>query len=305
MFFILCIIIWNMIDSQDLKAFTTIAELGSFSKAAILLHRTQPAISKRIAHLEESLNCKLFDRIGREVRLTEAGRVLLHSAHGLVHQLEELPDLMHGMLSELQGTLTIGTSHHIGLHYLPELLKSFSDLYPRIHLDVHFLDSEEVHQKVRSGLLDMGLATLPPYQDNTLELHNLWKETLCIAVPLNHDLAKKDEVDLTELTTYPALLPGPNTFTHQIIEQLFHDRKLHIRMALSTNYLHTLTSMVEAGLGWSILPVGLTGNKTRALRISGYDLQRNLGLVLHPRRSPSRANRLFLQLLKITTIVPA
>ncbi len=128
MFFIKCITIWNMIDSHDLKTFAAVAELGSFSKAALVLHRTQPAISKRIAHLETALNCKLFDRIGRDVRLTEAGILLMQSAQGLIHQLEALPDLMHGTITELQGTLTIGTSHHIGLHYLPGLLKSFSHL---------------------------------------------------------------------------------------------------------------------------------------------------------------------------------
>ncbi len=159
------------------------------------------------------------------------------------------------------------------------------------------MDSEEVHQRIRAGLLDLGLATLPPYQDNTLELHQLWNESLCVAVPLNHKLAQKDSVDLGELTDFPALLPGTHTFTHQIIEQLFHDRKLHIRMALSSNYLHTLLSMVEAGLGWSILPAGLTGDKTKALLIKGHDLHRSLGMVLHPRRSLSRANQLFLGLL--------
>ena len=279
-----------MIDSHDLKTFAAVAELGSFSKAALVLHRTQPAISKRIAHLETALNCKLFDRIGRDVRLTEAGILLMQSAQGLIHQLEALPDLMHGTITELQGTLTIGTSHHIGLHYLPGLLKSFSDLYPSMHLDIQFMDSEEVHQRIRAGLLDLGLATLPPYQDNTLELHQLWNESLCVAVPLNHKLAQKDSVDLGELTDFPALLPGTHTFTHQIIEQLFHDRKLHIRMALSSNYLHTLLSMVEAGLGWSILPAGLTGDKTKALLIKGHDLHRSLGMVLHPRCSLSRAN---------------
>ncbi|WP_163014523.1 LysR family transcriptional regulator, partial [Pseudomonas viridiflava] len=108
----------------NLNAFIAIAEIGSFSGAGERLHLTQPAISKRIAGLEQQLNVRLFDRLGREVSLTEAGRALLPRAYQILNVLDDTRRDLTNLTGEISGRLTLATSHHIGLHRLPPVLRT-------------------------------------------------------------------------------------------------------------------------------------------------------------------------------------
>ena len=135
-------------DLATLNAFIAIAELGSFSEAAIRLHLTQPAVSKRIASLEQQLRVRLFDRLGREVSLTEAGRALLPRAYQILNVLEDTRRALTNLNGEITGRLTLATSHHIGLHRLPPLLRAFTRAHPQVALDIQFLDSEVAYDEV-------------------------------------------------------------------------------------------------------------------------------------------------------------
>lgn len=118
-------------DLANLNAFIAIAETGSFSGAGERLYITQPAISKRIAGLEQQLNVRLFDRLGREVSLTEAGRALLPRAYQILNVLDDTRRALTNLTGEVTGRLTLATSHHIGLHRLPPVLRAFTRATPR------------------------------------------------------------------------------------------------------------------------------------------------------------------------------
>ncbi len=117
-------------DLNSLNTFIAIAETGSFSEAGERLHLTQPAVSKRIAALEQQLNARLFDRVGREVNLTEAGRALLPRAYQLLNVLDDTRRALNNLTGEVSGRLVLATSHHIGLHRLPPLLRAFTPATP-------------------------------------------------------------------------------------------------------------------------------------------------------------------------------
>lgn len=122
-------------DLANLNAFIAIAETGSFSGAGERLHLTQPAISKRIAGLEQQLKVRLFDRLGREVGLTEAGRALLPRAYQILNVLDDTRRALTNLTGEVSGRLTLATSHHIGLHRLPRycaLLPGNTRMWPWI-----------------------------------------------------------------------------------------------------------------------------------------------------------------------------
>ncbi|MCG8538166.1 MAG: LysR family transcriptional regulator, partial [Pseudomonadales bacterium] len=121
-------------EIAELKAFVAVAEAGSFSMAANHLHLTQPAVSKRISQLEDSVGCQLFDRIGRQISLTEAGRDLMPRANRILLEMEDVKRALSNLSGEVRGSLKIGTSHHIGLHRLPPILKQFSKAYPNVSL---------------------------------------------------------------------------------------------------------------------------------------------------------------------------
>ncbi|MBT5331274.1 MAG: LysR family transcriptional regulator, partial [Porticoccaceae bacterium] len=142
-------------DTNYLKTFLAVAQSKSFSVAAEQVHLTQPAVSKRINQLEEELGLKLFDRIGRQVSLTEAGEVFQLRARQLINELEQTLSDIQSLEEEAGGTLSLGISHHLGLHRMPPLLREFSQKNPKVNLDIEFMDSEKAHEEVLRGDIEM------------------------------------------------------------------------------------------------------------------------------------------------------
>lgn len=285
-------------DIQALEAFLAVASTGSFSTAATHLFITQPAVSKRIATLEQQLATKLFDRIGRQVVLTEAGHTLLPRAQQLLSDMADARRAIDNLSGEVSGVLRIGSSHHIGLHRLPSVLKHYTKRYPKVELDLSFVDSEAAWQQVLKGELELGLLTLPPTPDPRLLHKVIWPDPLEFIAAPEHPLAKQKNITLEQLTEYDALLPSANTFTRNIVEELFAERQLSLSVSLATNYLETLYMMVSVGLGWSVLPRTLKNADTTSLPVQTPLPKRYLGVVYHPERSLSNSAQQFLQVLK-------
>jgi DNA-binding transcriptional LysR family regulator len=291
-------------DTESLAAFLEIADAGSFSGAAGRLHLSQPAISKRIATLEARLAARLFDRIGRRVLLTEAGRTLLPYARRVREDLEDGRRALSHLAREVQGRLGIGTSHHIGLHRLPPLLKTFAHAHPDVDLDIQFMDSEIACQAVLAGKLELGIVTLPTAPLAGLESRKIWPDPLAVVVAPEHALARRRRVRLAELAHHPAVLPDEATYTHRIIKAELAKHGVHPRVRLATNYLETLKMLVGIGLGWSVLPRSMLDGSVRALAIPGFAPSRSLGAVWHQKRTLSAPARRLLEHLGPQRRVP-
>ena len=284
-------------DIAALKAFTAVADAGSFSAAAEQLFLTQPAISKRIAALESELDAKLFDRIGRTITLTEAGCALLPRAQHILVELEDSVRAISNLTGEVHGTLRFATSHHIGLHRLPPALKRFTQEYPQVRLDIRCMDSEEACTAVEHGELELGIVTLPPAPSANLTTEVVWQDPLGIMVSSQHPLAASTDVQLSELARHPAILPAANTYTRQIAERAFGALGLKLDVALSTNYLETIKMLTSVGIGWSLLPITMLDARTRKLPVRELSLQRSLGIVYHRERTLSNAARALIRQL--------
>lgn len=276
-------------DTENLAAFLEIADAGSFSAAAERLHLSQPAISKRIAVLEQRLDARLFDRIGRRVLLTAAGHTLLPYARRVREDLEDGRRALSHLSDRVQGRLTLGTSHHIGLHRLPPALKTFAHAHPDVDLDIHFMDSEVACQAVLSGKLELGIVTLPTEPLPGLESRKIWDDPLAVVVSPEHALARRRRLRLPELAGHPAVLPDAATYTHRIIAAELARHGVRPRVRLATNYLETLKMLVGIGLGWSVLPRSMLDATVRALPVAGFAPRRTLGAVWHRQRTLSAA----------------
>ncbi len=275
----------------SLRAFLAVADSGSFSAAAQQLYLTQPAVSKRLAALEEELDIKLFDRIGRRARLTHAGEVLLPKAREMLLQAQDMKHLASNLQTEVSGLLLLGTSHHIGLHRLPPVLKRFRHRFPQADLDIRFMDSEAACRAVDRGELEMAIVTLPNENPGHLQTRELWRDELCFVTAPEHVLANMPNVSLQMLARYPAVLPGPSTYTRNILELALAEQNLEITSCMSTNYMETLKMLTEINLGWSLLPKTMleqSNLKTLPLKLK---LSRSLGLVTHAGRTPSNPAR--------------
>lgn len=284
-------------DTQNLKAFLLVAETGSFSVAAQKLHLTQPAVSKRIAQLEEQLNVSLFDRIGRTISTTEAGEALLPHARAVQLELQAAQQSVRDLSGEVRGRLRLATSHHIGLHRLPPVLSFFSKAFPAVQLDIDFMDSEQAYELTLHGEVELAAVTLAPVPVANIVTRTIWPDPLDFMVQQGHALTRKKQLTLQDLSQHPAILPGLNTYTGQIVKSLFDQNSLPMKVAIATNYLETIRMMASVGLGWTVLPRSMRDASLDTLPIHEAHIERTLGIVHHEGRSLSRAARAFIDAL--------
>jgi DNA-binding transcriptional LysR family regulator len=285
-------------DTQSLQAFLEVAETSSFSKAGERLHLSQPAISKRIALLEEQLGAALFDRVGRQVALTDAGRTLLPYARRALQDMEDGRRALSHLSGKVGGRLSIGTSHHIGLHRLPPVLRAFTEKFPDVDLDIHFMDSEDACEAVVQGKLEIGIVTLPTQPIPKLETQLVWPDPLAVVVAPRHPLLKLKHPRLPDLALHPAVLPDEHTYTHRIVKEALQAHGIAPRIRLATNYLETLKMLVAIGLGWSVLPRSMLDETLCAVTIPELAMRRDLGVVWHERRTLSASARALLKELQ-------
>lgn len=285
-------------DIAALQAFTSVAESGSFSRAAEALYLSQPAVSKRIASLEDSLETRLFDRIGRQIRLTEAGAALLPRARRILLEIQDSKRALRNLTEHTSGRLSIGTSHHIGLHRLPPALRNFNADYPDVELDMHFMDSELACSAVDHGDLELGIVTLPLEPLAHLHTEPLWRDRLEFVTAHEHALATRKVVSLEQLGQHRAILPSRGTYTRTVLENAFSPHGISLNERLSTNYLETIKMMVSIGLGWSVLPHTMIDKDITILNVKGMRLERLLGVVQHTERTLSNAAHAFVRILR-------
>lgn len=283
-------------EIDNLRAFLAVASCGSFSRAAQQLHLTQPAISKRIAALEAQAERPLFDRIGRQIQLTQAGRTLLPRAENILSQVSEARRAIADLSGEIRGDLRIATSHHVGLHKLPPVLRSFASSYPGVNLQLDFLDSEVALQKVISGHCEVAVVTLSPKPIEQLVYTPLWKDELAFVTGQDSNLPNL--LDLATLSGEPAILPDLNTYTGRLVKQCFDHHNLPLSLSMATNYLETIKMMVSVGLGWSVLPKTMVDGNIRLLNVNGISLTRTLGIATHHKRHLSNAAQAFYEVLR-------
>lgn len=281
---------------QDIRAFLKVSETGSFSRAAETLHITQPAISKRIASLEQSLNTNLFDRVGKQVFLTEAGKTITPFCRRIISELEESRRQLSTLSTTVTGTLGIATSHHIGLHRLPPVLKKYTQQYPDVELDIRFMDSETACKQVLEGKIEMAIVTLPEDIHGELTAATIWNDEMEFVVSIDHPLAKQKAIKIADLISYPSIMPSHGTITRAIIENTVSHSSINV--LIETSYLETIKAMVQIGLGWSMLPKTMLDKSLKKLNIPNKKNHRKLGVVLHKKRTCSNASMALVNMLK-------
>lgn len=285
-------------QTTNLRAFIAVAETGSFSRAAERLHLTQSAVSKRIAALEQEVGTRLFDRVGHQVVATEAGHVLLPRARRALGELEDGERALQNLRGRVAGRLPLGTSHHIGLHHLPILLRAYTQRYPHVELELSFLASEAACEAVHRGELELGVVTLPLVLPARLAAIPVWPDALVFVCGHGHALAQRACIAPGELAAHTAILPARGTTTREILENALAPHRVHVTTRMATNYLETIKMMASIDLGWSLLPRTLLDNSLHAFAVDGLRLERTLGIVHHLDRTLSNAAHRFVALMK-------
>jgi len=286
-------------DIQNIQAFLMVAETGSFSRAAEKLFITQPAVSKRISTLEFALDCQLFDRLGKNVQLTQAGEALIPGYQRILVEMDEARRIISTLRTQVSGHLRFGTSHHIGLHRLPPVLRQYTKKFPEVELDIQFMDSEQASALILQGDIEIALITLPDTIKKPLTTIPVWSDPMECVVANDHLLAKQKTVSVKKLTEHGVLIQSHSTHTRDIIDRAL---KLNTdtKIIMESNYLETIKAMIQNGLGWGVLPESMIDNSLHKLTIKGVVMERHLGVLLHASRTLSSPANALLEALKNT-----
>ena len=288
-------------DFDQLVTFTEVAKQGSFSRAGQKVFRSQPAVSAQIRQLEMEYGEKLFDRIGKSVRLTPAGEVLLEYAHRLINLRNESVRAVADHHDTPRGALALGANEATCLYVLPEVFARFHTEFPQVQISVYRNFSAKILQKIDDGSLDLGIVTLP-VNVPSLEILPIFRDQLLLMVSVQHPLAKRGTVRIGEIAEYPLIFPKTG-YTRQVLDKLFRPYRSHLQISMELASVGMIKRFVAANLGASLMSVTYAHEEVRAgeaklIPIHGVDLWRELGLVYRRDRSLPRTAEAFIALMK-------
>lgn len=203
---------------RRLQVFHTVARVMSFTKAAEILHMTQPAVTFQIKQLEDAFNTRLFDRTHNKITLTEAGRVVYDYAEQILESYAKMANDVKDLTSDITGALVIGASTTIAEYLLPRLLGVFKKQFPDVTLRLQVGNTDAIVSMVENNLLDLGIVEAPVYNKN-LEVITCRLDELVVIVPPDHPLAAFDTIRPEQLTQYPFILREEGSGSRAVIDE--------------------------------------------------------------------------------------
>lgn len=286
-------------ELHQLRYFCAVADTGSFSRAAEQSHVSQPSLSQQIIKLEDELGARLFDRLGRSVRLTEPGKTFLPRARAVLHELEAARGDVADQKDSTSGTVTIGVIPTVAPYFLPHRLASFSKRFPQVHLTVVEEITPALLEQVRHSKADLAVLALP-IRGNEFEALPLFTERLFAVLPPRHKLAKRSAISLKDLRSESFLLLRDGHCFRDTAVAACDRARLTPRVTFESGQFSSLLGMVGAGMGVSIVPEMAIDRKSRCrfVLLSDESAVRTIGVVLLRGRSLTRAQQAFLAHLR-------
>lgn len=296
-------------DIHHLKIFVSVFKNRSFSKASQKLYLTQPTISGHIKSLEEELNCKLFDRMGRTVIPTKEAEVLYSYAIEIIEKADNIKNVIGQFKKEPTGELIIGASTIPGTYLLPSIMTGFLKKYPAISFQIIISDSRDIIERLLKHELLMGIvgAKLINTQVQNESLINyipfMEDELIVVSSP---SLITKNKVRLQELIKYPVVLREEGSGTRKETERILESRGVkieNIKIAGIFGSTDAIKQAVKAGLGVSILSRlsvkdELKHGILKEIKPSDIQMRRKFYVVTHKKRALPAVYNLFLEYIK-------
>ncbi|MFY9530714.1 MAG: LysR family transcriptional regulator [Candidatus Acidiferrales bacterium] len=288
-------------DFDHLITFLEIAKVGSFSRAGQKLFRSQPAVSAQIRQLEQEYGQKLFDRVGKSVRLTGAGEALREYAARLLTLRNESLRAVGDQAGVPHGTLAVGANEATCLYVLPDAFAEYHRHYPSVQISIYRNFSRKVLEKVEDGTIDVGIVTLP-VKSPSLKTHSIFRDRLMLMVSPKNPLARRKTVRTSEIAEQPLIFPKTG-FTRQMLDKLFRPYSSRLRITMELPSVGMIKRFVATGLGVSLISESFARDEVRAgevklIAISDVDLTRELGLVYRRDRTLPRSAEAFIALLR-------
>ena len=295
-------------ELYPLKVFLTVATERSFSRAGEKLLRTQPAISIAIQRLESDLKEKLIDRSGRELLLTDAGRVVLEYARRFQNLEADLENSLRELKDNYAGRLSIGANESMSL-YLIQHIEKYRRIFPKVKIQVRRSESSKVPSQLLDGELELGVISYDPNDDHLLS-EIIYTDRLTLIVSPQHRFADRQEISIAELDMETFIAHNVLSPYREAVLREFARHKVPLNMDVEMPTIETIRRLVQDNEGVAFLPrmcveQELKSDLLREIRVKELTLERKIRLVYPARRALSHAARAFLEVVKRATLEQA
>ncbi len=282
-------------ELHQLRYFCAVAETGSFSRAAEQSHVAQPSLSQQILKLESELGARLFDRLGRTVRLTDLGRAFLPRARAVLRELEAAKGDVRERRDSISGPLSVGVIPTVAPYLLPPLLTLFTRQFPQAQVTVVEEITPVLLERLRASRVDVALLALP-IRGHEFESFPLLTEPLFAALPHKHRLIGRKSIALKDLRKEAFLLLRDGHCFRETAVAACDRARLNPQVVFESGQFSSILSMVGAGMGVSIVPEMAIEKRAscRYVRIADDEAVRTIGAVVLRGRSLTRVHRAFL-----------
>jgi len=288
-------------ELYPLKVFLTVANEKSFSRAAEKLLRTQPAVSLAIQKLESDLQEKLMDRSGKDLILTDAGRIVLEYARRFENLESDLENALAELRDNSAGRLIVGANESTTL-YLLEHIEQYRRLYPKVKVQVRRSLSSKIPAQLIDGDLELGIISYDPEDDRLVALI-IFTDHLAFVVSPQHRFASRDEVSIVELGMETFIAHNVFSPYRAVVLREFQRYKVNLNMDVEMPTVETIRKLVQRNEGVAFLPRLCVQQEVRQgvlceVKVTEMNVDRKIRLVYPAKRALSHAARAFLELVK-------
>ena len=295
-------------EIHQLEYFIAIVETGGFSRAAERCNVTQPSLSQQIKKLETEIGHLLFDRLGRTVVLTDAGRMLVPKARTILEEIHGIKADIHSNILDGQGSLAVGFIPTISPFILPGVIQRFGKEFPGASLEVHEDLTEEIVRKIITAELDVGITSLP-IKNKLIQTEELLTETLLVASSPKYEIAKTAVIRVKELDNFPFIALSEVHCLGEQVQSFCYQQDVALNIVCHTNQLSTVHNCVAMGLGVSLVPEALAIHDPMEQvvyrTITDSQPQRKIVAATHAKRDISYLARQFIEIVRAEYPHPA
>lgn len=288
-------------ELRHLRYFVAIAEAGTMAKAAERVYVTQSTLSHQLAQLEREIGAILFERIGRNLRLSDAGRAWLAHARGILAQVDEARRAIAQTRGLEAGEVKVGVIHSFVTKLMPDIAAGFVKRRPGIRLQVHEMTGVEIETQVEAGALDFGFAFHPPSRGGVVG-ERLFDDTLALAVHQGHALAGEDSIGFSQLAGVPLAMLTVRFATRRLLDTYFQRAGVTPQVIIEIDSVDALERIAELGVAATFLPRRTTlprrAARLRLIEVTDPRPVRAAGLVWRRSDYRSAAASAFVEHLK-------
>ena len=289
------------LDSRQVRAFCALARTGSFTQAARELHLTQSGISHSMKALERDIGCRLLDKLGKKVVLTQAGEQLLHHSKKILQEMASARETLGHLGKWGRGRLRLGASTTACQHIIPPVLREFKESFPEHAITIEPGDTPELVDSLLHQRIDLALSLAS--NEPQLEFHPLFTDELHFIVAALHPWAKAGRVERAEIPRQNYILYNKNSYTFRLVGDYFLQEKMVLNTVMEIGSMEATKEFVKLGLGVSVLAPWIAQKELAekslvALPLGKRKLRRTWGVSCWRERRLNLAEETFLGLCR-------